>query len=164
MGKGIGGHTSPGKGATDSWITPKHIIDQLGYFDLDPCASNPQPWPCAKQSIALPDDGLAAKWEGSVWLNPPYSQVWTWMHKLAYEHKRGIALIFARTETKGFFENVWRKADAVLFLKGRLWFYKPDGTRGHSNAGGPSVLVAYGETAARQLVGSKLDGKYIKLK
>lgn len=31
--RGIGGHTSPNRGATDSWITPKHIIAALGPFD-----------------------------------------------------------------------------------------------------------------------------------
>jgi hypothetical protein len=34
-------------GKSQSWITPKHIIDALGPFDLDPCASDPRPWDCA---------------------------------------------------------------------------------------------------------------------
>jgi hypothetical protein len=34
-------------GGTDDWITPPGIIEALGPFDLDPCASVGQPWPCA---------------------------------------------------------------------------------------------------------------------
>lgn len=44
-----------------------------------------------------------------------------------------------------FREHIWQEADAILFLAGRLTFYKPDGTRGAGNSGGPSVLVAYGD-------------------
>jgi hypothetical protein len=50
------------------------------------------------------------------------------------EHGNGIALTFARTETKMFFECVWNGASALLFLKGRLSFLdvsgKPGGTAG----------------------------------
>ena len=41
----IGGHHARRRGATsDDWITPRCIIDALGPFDLDPCASATQPW------------------------------------------------------------------------------------------------------------------------
>lgn len=43
-------HTRPFNGKTNDWITPKWLIDALGPFDLDPCASTRQPWPCAKRS------------------------------------------------------------------------------------------------------------------
>ena len=50
----------------------------------------------------------------------------------------GIALIFARTETEGFVREVWGKADAVLFLHGRLNFHRagraPSPTRGRRRA------------------------------
>lgn len=163
MGKGIGGHTKPNSGLSDSWITPKFIVDALGPFDLDPCASSPQPWACASKSIALPEDGLAADWKGRVWLNPPYSNVWEWLNKLA-RHNNGIALVFARTETVGFFREVWEKADGLLFLRGRLFFHLPGGERGKSNSGGPSVLVAYGEVNKQVLKNCTLAGAYIGLK
>ena len=53
-----------GRAKTHDWITPKHIIDALGEFDLDPCQSPTQPWPCAKRGIVLPNDGLAEPWGG----------------------------------------------------------------------------------------------------
>lgn len=72
------------------------------------------------------------------------------------------ALTFARTETKMFFDMVWDRADAVLFLKGRIRFYHVDGTMGGS-AGAPSVLIAYGKNNIESLVNSGLIGKLIIL-
>ena len=156
--RGIGGHTSPNKGATDSWITPKAIIDAIGPFDLDPCECIPQPWRCAE--YAYQRNGLGEPWFGRVWLNPPYSQVWDWMAALA-DHGRGTALTFARTETEGFVRQVWDRATAVMFLHGRLFFHKPDGSRAKGNSGGPSCLVAYGDDDAKRLRESGLSGSIV---
>jgi hypothetical protein len=158
--RGIGGHTSPSRGATDSWITPRQIIESLGQFDLDPCQCLPQPWPCARYAFTQADDGLSRPWAGRVWLNPPYSQVWAWMKRLA-DHGQGTALIFARTETAGFVRTVWGRASAIMFLHGRLFFHHPDGTRARGNSGGPSCLVAYGHGDANRLRESGLAGTIV---
>lgn len=160
--RGIGGHSLPNRGASDDWLTPPHIIEEFGPFDLDPCASRDQPWPTAETQFTIDDDGLRQPWEGFVWCNPPYGpDTWNWLSRMA-EHRNGIALIFARTETTGFFAQVWHQADALLFLEGRLFFHHPvTGKRGASNAGGPSVLVAYGEKARGQLRRSGLSGAFV---
>ena len=158
--KGIGGHTNANRGVTDSWITPKEIVSALGEFDLDPCQCTPQPWSCAKGHYAFRDDGLSRQWFGRVWLNPPYSSVWDWMKRLA-DHGQGTALIFARTETAGFVEQVWNRASAIMFLHGRLHFHYPDGTRAKGNSGGPSCLVAYGDQDAKRLKESRLVGSIV---
>jgi len=163
MGKGIGGHTRAHRGASDDWITPPHIVGALGRFDLDPCACVPQPWPCADRSYNLDDDGLTQPWRGRTWLNPPYgARAEPFLARLA-EHGDGIALLFARTETAMFHKHVWNKADALLFLKGRLHFHRPDGTRASGNAGGPSVLIAYGPENVSSLKNSGLDGAFVPL-
>lgn len=158
---GIGSHTKPNHGITDSWITPFAIIESLGDFDLDPCQCHQQPWECAERHFTIEDDGLNQDWFGRVWLNPPYSQVWKWMERLA-NHGQGTALIFARTEVKGFVQQVWKRADAIMFLHGRLFFHHPDGSRAKGNSGGPSCLVAYGEKDAQQLLKSGLDGTVVR--
>ena len=163
MGKGIGGHTRAHHGATDDWITPPHIVRALGRFDLDPCACTPQPWPCADVSYTRDDDGVAQPWDKRIWCNPPYgARAEPFMAKLA-EHGDGVALLFARTETAMFHKYVWPIADALLFLKGRLHFHRPDGTRAPGNAGGPSVLIAYGRENALALRDSGLDGAFVEL-
>lgn len=156
---GIGSHTLPNQGATDSWITPRVIVDALGSFDLDPCECIPQPWKCAERSFTVDDDGLSREWFGRVWMNPPYSNAERWLEKLA-EHGSGTALIFARTETEMFQRFVWQRASAILFLWGRLYFHLPNGMRAKGNSGGPSVLVAYGKSDADQLKQSGLRGSF----
>jgi hypothetical protein len=157
-GRAMGSHHSHRAGTT-TWLTPPHIIEALGPFDLDPCGA--PGWDTADETYVLPTDGLAQPWRGMVWLNPPYgSEAWAWLDRLA-EHGSGIALIFARTETAGFVEQVWNKADGVLFLHGRLYFHYPDGTRAAVNSGAPSCLVAYGREAARRLSRCDLPGSYV---
>lgn len=158
---GIGAHHSANP-QTDEWLTPPLIIDALGPFDLDPCSPLDRPWDTAARHLTVDDDGLHEPWSGRVWLNPPYSEVGLWMQKLG-QHGQGTALVFARCETAWWFDWVWPYATAFLFLRGRLTFYRPDGTRskeGH-NAGGPSVLVAYGSYDAERLRRSPLIGAYL---
>jgi hypothetical protein len=148
---------------TDVWLTPPHILKALGPFDLDPCASLNRPWDTAIKHFTIEDDGLSQEWIGRVWCNPPYGPpMGQWLQRLATHAGGGLALIFARTETKAFFDHVWSKADAILFLKGRIRFHKPDGTLG-GTAGSPSVLIAYGRDEVKRLEECGLDGKLVYL-
>jgi hypothetical protein len=143
------------------WWTPPEIIEALGPFDLDPCAGTPRPWNTAK--VHYDSLGLTREWFGRVWLNPPYGpETIQWIRKLA-EHRRGTALIFARTETKIFFPYVWDLASGILFLKGRLHFYTRQGLRMSANSGGPSALIAYGDDDAERLKSSGIAGRFISL-
>jgi hypothetical protein len=99
-------------------------------------------------------------WEGRVWLNPPYGkETIKWVKKLA-AHGDGIALIFARTDTKMFQEIVFPNMSGILFLEKRLSFCKGDGTIYPGNAGAPSVLVAFGKENAQILRACGLKGYY----
>ena len=145
----------------DEWLTPKELLDRLGPFDLDPCAPVVRPWATAEQHYTIFDNGLKQKWKGRVWLNPPYgAQTGLWLARLS-EHGDGIALVFARTETKAFHKHVWPKASALLFLKGRLTFHHADGSAANSSAGAPSVLIAYGERNAACLRALKCLGAVV---
>ena len=163
MRKGIGSHQSSNM-QNDEWLTPPHILDALDIFDLDPCAPIISPWTTAKNKFTIEDNGLKQKWFGRVWCNPPYGlQAADWLNKLA-EHGNGIALIFARTETRMFFDHVWNKADALLFIEGRLFFHYVTGEKANANAGAPSVLVAYGKNNVEILKYCGIRGKFINLK
>lgn len=168
--RAMGSHHSSNAGS-HVWLTPPFVLKALGAFDLDPCAGpEPRPWATAATHWGRADNSLQRPWFGRVWCNPPYgpkASIAPWMRRMA-EHDQGTALIFARTETAIFFETVWEKARAVFFFRGRLCFYRQDGTlprsdTGGGNAGAPSVLVAYGERDAEALRTSGLDGKFIKL-
>lgn len=162
MGKGIGGHTKPFKGESDIWLTPPHVLESFPCFDLDPCGH--KGWATAKRMYYPPQDGLALPWFGMVWLNPPYGpQAEKWLHRLS-QHGRGIALIFARTDTVWWHREVAEKSHSVLFLEGRLFFHRADGIRAKHNSGGPSALVAYGEEAGVWLSNCTLQGWLIENK
>jgi hypothetical protein len=108
----------------EEWLTPKPIIDALGPFDLDPCASVVRPWEIATTHYTIEDNGLLKPWNGFVWCNPPYGQETKKWFRRMLQHGNGIALTFARVETKMFFESVWGGATAVLFLQGRISFWE----------------------------------------
>ena len=146
----------------DEWLTPPFVTDALGPFDLDTCAPINPPWNIAPKSYTVENDGLTGPWGGSfVWCNPPYgTQTAKWLAKMA-EHNNGIALIFARTDTRMFHDYVFN-ADAILFLKGRLSFYNVKGEKG-GTAGAPSCLVAFGDEAVRRLKNCELKGKLVCL-
>jgi len=160
---GIGSHTKP-NGGYDEWITPPEIVSGLGPFDLDPCAAVGQPFQTAGLQYTIEDNGLDRPWTGCVWMNPPYGKsTGLWLSRLA-DHGDGIALIFARTETRMFFDYVWPRATSLLFIEGRLHFHYVDGSRAKCNSGGPSVLIAYGERAADRLANSSIPGKLVVLR
>jgi hypothetical protein len=138
---GIGEHERPGRGATDVWLTPLDLVRSLGTFDLDPCGQEGHD--TAHEIYCPPLDGLSLDWHGRVFLNPPYSQVGVWLDKL-HTHGLGIALVFARTDTR-WAQKFMPLADSVFFPSKRIRFLSGDGKPGKWTAGAPSMLLAFGE-------------------
>jgi hypothetical protein len=110
---------------SDECYTPKSLFDQLDIeFDLDPAS-------CPKELSAVParriytieDDGLSQRWEGRVWLNPPYSKASPWVHRFI-DHGHGIALLPASRNAR-WHHRIWAVADGVTMWDGR--FIRPNG-------------------------------------
>jgi len=146
----------------ESWFTPPGMIKALGEFDLDPCTHKDRPWDTAKNHYTIEDDGLFMPWFGRVWMNPPYgSKMAEWLNKIAL-HGNGIALTFARTDTKQFHYYVFPFATSILFMKGRISFFDINGKQG-TGSGAPSVLLAYGESNSESIDQSGLKGYHLPL-
>ncbi len=150
----------------DEWLTPPEMIAALGVFDLDPCSPIVRPWPTAFQHYTREDNGLHKPWTGRVWLNPPYGkETFRWLDRLAF-HGSGIALIFARTETRGFHRTIWEKAYSVFFFEGRISFYTVQGQKGGA-ANAPSCLVTYSAADAEAidtaLANRSIKGRHVML-
>jgi hypothetical protein len=162
-GRAIGSHQSANAG-THTWLTPPTILSALGPFDLDPCACpEPRPWGTASVHWTREDGPLRREWNGRVWLNPPFGPkalVLAFMARMAL-HNHGTALLFARTETEIFFQHVWGRATAIMFLKGRPHFHHQDGRRASANSGAPVCLIAYGHDDWMRLRNSGIPGRVV---
>lgn len=99
------------------WLTPPSIVEALGDFDLDPCGAPGHS--LAKTTYQIDDgqDGLKLDWNGRVWLNPPYGSEANPFLARMKQHQFGTAFLFARTETRAFFEYVWGGHQQCCFLK-----------------------------------------------
>lgn len=109
--------------ATDEWSTPNAFFQALNAefrFELDVCATAENA-KCAKY-YTREQDGLAQKWGGVCWCNPPYGrEVGKWVQKAAESGCTVVMLLPARTDTKWFHEYIYGRAE-VRFVRGRLKF------------------------------------------
>ena len=109
--------------ATDEWSTPNAFFQALNAefrFELDVCATAENA-KCAKY-YTREQDGLAQKWEGVCWCNPPYGrEVGKWVQKAAESGCTVVMLLPARTDKKWFHEYIYGRAE-VRFVRGRLKF------------------------------------------
>ncbi|MDQ5854094.1 MAG: phage N-6-adenine-methyltransferase [Chloroflexota bacterium] len=123
---------------SQEWYTRQPISDAarrvLGRIDLDP-ASSPaaNEIVCAGHYFTPADDGLAQRWYGRVWLNPPYGKTGNksnqeiWAQQLLAEYRAGnvreaILLVNAATDTT-WFRALWDYP--ICFPTGRIKFWRP---------------------------------------
>jgi ParB family chromosome partitioning protein len=127
-------------GGEQEWYTPPAIIavarQVLGTIDLDP-ASTPSAnaWIQATRFFTVAENGLHQRWQGKVWLNPPYTAgvVDQFLRKLGYHLDTGdvpeaLVLVNNATETQ-WFVTLASRASAVCFLVGRVHYLSPRGER-----------------------------------
>lgn len=131
-------------GKSDEWYTPPHVFEALDCrFDLDVAAPKDVAT-FVPAGAFLTDDSLAARWNGFVWMNPPFggrNGIKPWLDKF-FEHGNGIALTPDRTSAP-WFRDAWGHSDAVLFTP-KIKFLRPDGSEGKSPSNG-TALFASGE-------------------
>jgi hypothetical protein len=133
-------------GKSSDWYTPRFIFDAMAVgFDLDVAAprEGPRYVPCKEW---LSTGGLSLPWRGFVFMNPPYGPrngIAPWLDRF-FSHGWGVALTPDRTSAP-WWQDACRKADAVLFIAGKVKFERPDGSVGESPGNG-SVLMAAGSS------------------
>ena len=125
----------------NEWYTPPEFIEAarlvMGSIDLDPASSEVANRTVGAERIyTAADDGLTLKWEGRVWMNPPYEKglIDRFAEKLRDEVKAGlvpqaVVLVNNATDTR-WFATLCEVASMVCFPTGRIRFHKPDGERG----------------------------------
>lgn len=139
-----------GHGKSDEWYTPPYIFDALGEtFDMDVAA----PWdrtycrvPAAKH---IAERSLETKWEGFVWMNPPFggrNALLPWLSRF-FRHGSGIALTPDRTSAP-WWQFSAERARTVLFLAPKVQFIKPDGLLGKSPGTGTCLWACCDRSVA----------------
>lgn len=110
---------------TCEWETPLSFfktLDDKYHFTLDVCATDRNAK--CKRFFTKEQDGLAQKWDGVCWMNPPYGrEIGNWVKK-AYESAASgatvVCLIPARTDTAWWHEYCMK--GEITFIRGRLKF------------------------------------------
>lgn len=146
-------------GATDEWYTPNYIFDAMGVdFDMDVAA----PMDFTKLHVPtkyfLISNSLESTWGGFVWMNPPFggrNGLVPWLDKF-FTHGNGVALTPDRTSAP-WWQASAKRADAVLFIDGKVKFERPDGSLGKQPGTG-TTLFAAGEMGVRALVRAENAG------
>lgn len=109
------------------WATPQELFDKLNAefgFTLDAAAS-PHNAKCERY-WTFEDNALHQRWEGVVWLNPPYGRdIKKWIAKAHTEAQKGatvVCLVPARTDAEFFQRMAFEHAAEIRFIKGRIKF------------------------------------------
>lgn len=151
-------------GKSDEWYTPEYIFKALDIeFDLDPCHPSQETFVPTKKFFTMEQDGLVKKWDGIVWMNPPFggkNGYFKWVDKFL-EHGNGIGLFTALTSSKGFQKYI-PQMDAILFPKTKTRFILPNGKQGGCPYNGV-VIFAKGEKCVEALRESGL-GIFLEIK
>lgn len=149
-------HVSQATG-NNEWYTPPEYIEAaravMGDIDCDP-ASSEKANRIVKAAIfySIEDDGLRQRWQGRVWLNPPYAQplIMQFAQRLIDGLDDGVkeacVLVNNATET-AWFQMFLERAQAVCFPKGRVRFLDPEGSPGAPLQG--QVIFYYGPNSER---------------
>lgn len=127
---------------TDRWATPQALFNLLNRefsFVTDVCASlgNAK----CSEFYTAETDGLAQRWVGTCWMNPPYGdEIGAWIAKAHHSGERGatvVCLVPARVDTGWWWDHC--RYGEIRFIRGRLRF-------GGADAGAPfpSALVVFG--------------------
>lgn len=117
-------------GASDEYYTPRYVFDALGVrFDLDVAA------PTDKRHLHVPTGRYLTaaydnpKWDGFVWMNPPFggrNGLVPWLDKFV-AHGDGVALTPDRTSAP-WWQRYIHDADEVLFVREKIKFHRADGS------------------------------------
>ena len=111
------------------WYTPPPIIEAarnvMGSIDLDPASCyEANKIVKATEYYDSEDNGLTLRWEGNIWLNPPYSRGLVKMFietLLISEYDQAIVLVNNSTETT-WAQSLLERSEAMCFVKGRISF------------------------------------------
>ncbi len=135
----------------NEWYTPAKYVELarkvMGGIDTDPASSEiANRVVKAKTFYTAEDDGRAQKWDGRVWMNPPYAQPLMGEFAEAVsskfesgEIKQACILVNNATETQ-WFQRMLTVASAVCLPKSRIKFMDPSGSPSGAPLQGQAII------------------------
>lgn len=146
-------------GSTDEWYTPPSIFRALGCsFDADVASPGKEKTPWVPAVNFVERESLSEKWEGFVWMNPPFggrNGLVPWLNKFI-AHGNGICLVPDRTSAPWW--QAWApKMDLILFVSPKIKFIDVKGSPGPSPAQG-TCLGGLGHRAHEPLYRAQSEG------
>lgn len=124
----------------DCWRTPsklyKSLDDEFNFDDFDPC---PYPYDPARDP-----DGLAIEWAQHTFVNPPFSDLSSWIRKAWSQWKKGktiVMLMPSRTDIAAFHECILPFAE-MRFIQGRIPFIDRDGSQNNTRRAPFACMLA----------------------
>ncbi len=147
------------KGESNEWYTPKYIFDAIDTsFDVDVASPSDRKYCNVPAKQFITESSLNLEWNGFIWINPPFGNQknkFLWIDKFI-KHGNGIILMPDRSSTP-WWQHLSKHTSAALFVKGKIKFIKPDGTRGESPSNG-TTLFSIGENGKNALINAEKNG------
>lgn len=146
-------------GKSNEWYTPKYIFDSMGItFDMDVCAPFDTSKIFTPTNSFITKNSLSEKWNGFVWMNPPFggrNGLAPWLDKIN-NHGNGIALTPDRSSAP-WWQTAAKQCDALLLVANKIKFINSDGEYGNQPGSG-TTLFAYGPMAVNALKNAQKNG------
>lgn len=127
----------------DCWATPRWLTDLLPLVSLDPC-SNERSTVRAERDyrLARGEDGLRLPWFGSVYVNPPYSDVKPWAAKLLRSPRVMAAAFLINVDPSvSWWHALTERLPIALMFRKRIQFVPPPGIKPSSNSKPQALLM-----------------------
>lgn len=159
---------------SNEWYTPSIYIEAvrelMGEIDIDPASNAYVNEKIVKATTYynIEANGLSKKWNGRVWINPPYGYAsgsnnqGTWSHYLIRQFEDGITkeavlLVNANTEAK-WFQPLYDYL--ICFTNHRIRFYNIDGISSQPTQG--NAFVYFGHQRQRFIQVFKQFGTIVR--
>lgn len=151
-------------GKTDEWYTPPYIFDAMKIaFDSDVASPGREIVPWIPALLHITERSLEKKWEGFIWMNPPFggrNGIIPWLDKFC-SHGNGVCLAPDRTSAP-WWQRFVPMMNAILFVSPKIKFIDSSGMAGKSPAQG-TCLMSIGVQGLTALKNAQTLGKLLRI-
>lgn len=125
----------------DSWCTPRWLTELLPEVDLDPCGNHRSTVKCRDfYCLENGDAGLSLPWVGSVFVNPPYSDIQPWANRALQVTVTECGFLVNVDSSTQWWKTITKRCHRMLLFYKRIQFDAPPGVSTSSNSRPQALL------------------------